>query len=221
MTATEQKAREDILKMMENDKAIFIVGCGDCATLCQTGGEHEIAEMKAFLEESGKTVTGSVIPDSSCQVLDLKRLLRGQKEAVSAADALLVLSCGAGVQAATENCPDKPVYPGLNSLFIANTTRLGNLHEWCSTCGECIIDEYGGICPVTRCPKGQVNGPCGGTNAGKCEVDNEQDCVWTLIYQRLEKIPGKENVEAKIFGAKNFQKAKSPGKRIFEPRRGK
>jgi hypothetical protein len=221
MTATEQKAREDILRMMENDKAIFIVGCGDCATVCQTGGEHEVAEMKAFLEENGKTVTGSAIPDSACQVLDLGRLLRGEKDAVGAADALLVLSCGAGVQAAAENAKDKPVYPGLNSLFIANTTRLGNLHEWCSTCGECVIDEYGGICPVTRCPKGQVNGPCGGTSAGKCEVDSEQDCVWTLIYQRLEKVPGKENLEQKIFGAKNFQKGKSPGKRIFEPRRGK
>lgn len=220
MTATEQKAREDILKMMESNKAIFIVGCGDCATVCQTGGEVEIEEMKAFLEESGKTVTGSVMPDSSCQVLDLKRLLKQEKEAVAAADAVLVLSCGAGVQAAAENCPDKAVYPGCNSLFIANTTRLGNLHEWCSTCGECIIAEYGGICPVTRCPKGQVNGPCGGTDSGKCEVDSEQDCVWTLIYKRFEKVPGKDNVEGKFFGAKNFQKAKSPGKRIFEPRRG-
>ena len=221
MTATEQKSREDMLKMMEHDQAIFIVGCGDCATLCQTGGEHEIAEMKTFLEESGKTVTGSAIPDSSCQVLDLGRLLRQEKEALAAADAVLVLSCGAGVQAATECVKDKPVYPGLNSLFVANTTRLGTLHEWCSTCGECVIAEYGGICPITRCPKGQVNGPCGGTNNGKCEVDSEQDCVWTLIYQRFEKVPGKDNVEGKIFGAKNFQKAKNPGKRIFEPRRGK
>ncbi|MHB8996391.1 MAG: methylenetetrahydrofolate reductase C-terminal domain-containing protein [Armatimonadota bacterium] len=220
MTATEQKAREDILKMMENDNTIFIVGCGDCATVCQTGGEHEIAEMKAFLEENGKTVSGSVVPDSTCHVLDLGRLLRGQKEAVASADALLVLACGAGVQAAAEVAKSQSVYPGLNTLFIANTTRLGNLHEWCSSCGECVIDEYGGICPVTRCPKGQVNGPCGGTSDGKCEVDSEQDCVWTLIYQRLEKVPGKESLEQKIFGAKNFQKGKSPGRRIFEPRRG-
>ncbi|MCE5240366.1 methylenetetrahydrofolate reductase C-terminal domain-containing protein [bacterium] len=221
MTATEQKTREEILDLLKEDDAIFIVGCGDCATLCQTGGEVEVAEMTQFLQEHGKTVTGSVIPDSTCQVLDLGRLLRQNKAAVQAADAVLVLSCGAGVQAATENVKDKPVYPGCNSLFIADTTRLGQLHEWCSTCGECVIADYGGICPVTRCPKGQLNGPCGGTDKGKCEVDSEQDCVWTLIYQRFDKVPGKEKLEASFAGAKNYQKTKRPGKRVFEPRRGK
>ena len=221
MTATEKKSPEQILEMMKEDDAIFIVGCGDCATLCQTGGEVEVEEMTKFLQENGKTVTGNVIPDSGCQVLDLGRLLRQQKEAVAAADALLVLSCGAGVQSAVENCKDKPVYPGTNSLFIADTTRLGNLHEWCSTCGECVIADYGGICPITRCPKGQVEGPCGGTDKGKCEVDAEQDCVWTLIYQRFEKVPGKEKLASTFMGAKNFLKSKHPGKRVFEPRRGK
>lgn len=221
MTATEAKTREDILNMVKEDDSIFIIGCGDCATLCQTGGEVEVEEMTKFLQENGKTVTGSVIPDSSCQVLDLGRLLRQNKEAVQAADAMLVLSCGAGVQATVENVKDKPVYPGCNSLFIADTTRLGNLHEWCSTCGECVIADYGGICPVTRCPKGQLNGPCGGTDKGKCEVDAEQDCVWTLIYKRFENVPGKDKIESTFMGAKNFLKTKRPGRRIFEPRRGK
>ncbi|MBU0607547.1 MAG: methylenetetrahydrofolate reductase C-terminal domain-containing protein [Armatimonadetes bacterium] len=221
MTATEQKTREEILALVKEDDSIFIVGCGDCATLCQTGGEVEVEEMTQFLQENGKTVTGSIIPDSGCQVLDVGRLLRQNKEAVQAADALLVLSCGAGVQAAVENVKDKPVYPGCNSLFLADTTRLGNLHEWCSMCGECVIADYGGICPVTRCPKGQLNGPCGGTDQGKCEVDPEQDCVWTLIYKRFDNVPGKEKVEATFVGAKNFQKNKRPAKRIFEPRRGK
>lgn len=220
MTATEQKAREAILKMVENDQNIFIVGCGDCATQCQTGGEVEVAEMKSFLEEAGKTVTGTVIPDAGCHVLDVGRLLRKQKEAVATADALLVLACGAGVQAVTANV-DKSVYPGCDTLFQADTVRKGNLHEWCSSCGDCVIMDYGGICPITRCPKGQVNGPCGGTDKGKCEVDSEQDCVWTLIYQRLEKVPDKEKVESTIFGSKNFQASKRPRQRVFEPRRGK
>lgn len=220
MTATQKKAREEILKMLEGDETIFIVGCGDCATVCQTGGEVEVEEMKQFLQENGKKVSGTLIPESACQVLDVARLLRQQKEAVAAADSMLVLSCGAGVQAVVENLKDKPVHPGCNSLFIANTKRLGQLHEWCSTCGECVIDEYGGVCPITRCPKGQVNGPCGGTDQGKCEVDPEQDCVWTLIYQRLESVPGKEKVEATIYGAKNFDAGRHPRKRVFEPRRG-
>jgi len=217
MTATEQKAREEILKMLENDETIFIVGCGDCATLCQTGGEVEVEEMKQFLEESGKKVSGTVVPDSACQVLDVARLLRQQKEAVAAADSVLVLSCGAGVQSVVESQKDKAVHPGCNSLFIANTKRLGQLHEWCSTCGECVID---GVCPITRCPKGQINGPCGGTDQGKCEVDPEQDCVWTLIYQRFETVPGKEKVAETVYGAKNFDKARHPRRRVFEPRRG-
>ena len=221
MVTTEQKAREEILEAIGGAEKVFIVGCGDCATLCQTGGETEVAEMTVFLEESGKTVTGSVVPDATCQVLDLGRLLRQNKEAVAAADAVLVLAGGAGVQAATANLPDKLVYSGCNSLFIGDTQRMGHLYEWCSTCGECVINDYGGICPITRCPKGQVNGPCGGADHGKCEVDSEQDCVWTLIYQRLGKVPGKEKVESTIFGPKNFQKAQHPGKRIFEPRRGK
>lgn len=221
MTATEQKAREEILELLQNAQAIFIVGCGDCATLCQTGGETEVAEMTQFLQEQGKIVTGSVIPDSTCQVLDVARLLRQNKEALAAAEAVLVLCCGAGVQSVVENVKDKPVHPGCNTLFLADTLRLGNLHEWCSACGECIIDEYGGICPVTRCPKGQLNGPCGGTDEGKCEVDSEQDCVWTLIYKRLENVPGKEKIESFLAKPKDFQKSKHPRRRIFEPRRGK
>lgn len=221
MTATEKKKPEEILEMMKEDDAIFIIGCGDCATLCQTGGEYEVEEMTKFLEANGKTVTGSIIPDSGCQVLDVGRLLRQHKEAMAKTDALLVLSCGAGVQSAVENVKDKPVYPGCNSIFIADSMRKGNLHEWCSTCGECVIANYGGICPITRCPKGQLEGPCGGTDKGKCEVDPEQDCVWTLIYQRFEKVPGKEKLASTLMGPQNFQKAKHPRRRIFEPRRGK
>jgi hypothetical protein len=221
MTATEQKSREEILKLLADHTKVFIVGCGDCATVCQTGGEVEVAEMKAFLEESGKEVTGSLIPDSACQILDVKRLLKQEKEAVAAADSVLVLCCGAGVQSLVANLEDKCVLPGCDSLFLADTQRLGNLHEWCSTCGECVVAEYGGICPITRCPKGQVNGPCGGTDNGKCEVDPEQDCVWTLIYQRFDKIPGREKVEATVFDAKNFYKGRHPRRRVFEPRRGK
>jgi len=221
MTATEQKAREEILRMLQDDQKVFLVGCGDCATLCQTGGETEIGEMKAFLEEQGKEVTGSLVPDSACQVLDVARLLRQQKEAVATADGVLVLCCGAGVQSIVDNLKDKRVHPGCNSLFVADTKRLGQLHEWCSTCGDCVIDDYGGVCPITRCPKGQVNGPCGGTDGGKCEVDSEQECVWTLIYQRFEAVPGKERVEATIFGAKDFSASRHPRRRVFEPRRGK
>ena len=219
MTATEQKTFEQILNMLEGEDKVFIVGCGDCATLCQTGGEAEIAEMTGKLTEAGKTVTGSVIPDSTCQVLDSARLLRKSKEALAEADSVLVLCCGAGAQAIAEST-DKRTHPGCNSLFLADTLRLGNLHEWCSCCSECVIDEYGSVCPITRCPKGQVNGPCGGSDEGKCEVDSEQECVWTIIVGRLEKVGDKANIGEKMAPLKNYQVNKHPGKRVFEPRRG-
>ena len=176
-------------------------------------------EISQWLAEQGKTITGSVVPDVGCHVLDIKRLLRQEKEAVEAADAILVLSCGAGVQAATATA-GRPVLPGCNTLFLGNTERKGHLYEWCSACGECVIQDYGGICPITRCPKGQVNGPCGGTDQGKCEVDPEHECVWTQIYSRFDAIPGREKVEDTLFAAKNFQLARKGRRRVFDVRRG-
>jgi hypothetical protein len=219
MTATEQKAFEEIIKMLEGEEKVFLVGCGDCATLCQTGGEAEVAEMTQKLQEAGKTVTGSVIPDSTCQVLDSARMMRKHKAELEAADSVLVLCCGAGAQAVAENS-GKRTHPGCNSLFLADTVRLGNLFEWCSCCSDCVIDDYGGVCPITRCPKGQVNGPCGGSDEGKCEVDSEQECVWSVIVARFDKVGDKVGIGEKMAPLKNYQVNKHPGKRVFEPRRG-
>ena len=128
MIASKQKPMEEILDLLRNASKVFIVGCGDCATQCQTGGEYEVQEMKARLEEAGKTVTGTVVPEATCNVLDTARLLRKQREAVEAADAILVLSCGTGVQAVADIQEEKAVFPGLNSLFSAITARKGQIY---------------------------------------------------------------------------------------------
>jgi hypothetical protein len=220
MTGTEKKVFEDILAALEPHKSVFLVGCGDCATVLQTGGEFEVNEMTEALEEAGKKVTGSVVPDASCHILDVKRLLRQNKEAVAEAEAFLVLACGAGVQAVAE-ASDKPVYPALDTTGQVDQFRLGQYFEWCSSCGECIVGEYGGVCPITRCPKGQVNGPCGGADQGKCEVDSENECVWTVIYERMEKMGGvPEKMEKETHEARDYQKSTRPRKMSFEPRRG-
>ena len=219
MIVTESKPFEEVLDMLAAVDSVFIVGCGECATECQTGGEYEIGEMSKQLEEAGKTVTGNVVPNATCEVLDVARLLRQQKGEVAAADAILVLACGSGVQGVAEKSA-KPVLPGLNSLFLGDTLRHGQMYEWCSMCSECVLDKYGAVCPVTRCPKGQLNGPCGGADEGKCEVDLERECVWTLIYQRMEKTgTDTERLAQTIEQPKDYQIQAPPRERIFEPRR--
>ena len=219
MITTESKPFEEVLNMLAGVDSVFIVGCGECATECQTGGEHEVAEIAEKLQEAGKTVTGTVVPEAPCQILDTARLLRQQKDEVAAANAILVLACGAGVQAVAEKS-DKSVLPALNSLFLGDTLRHGQTYEWCSMCSECVLDKYGAICPVTRCPKGQLNGPCGGADEGKCEVDPERECVWTLIYERMEKIGADtQQIAETIESPKDYQIQASPRERIFEPRR--
>jgi hypothetical protein len=220
MTATEKKVFGDILEALANSRRIFVIGCGDCATVLQTGGEVEVQEMTAALQEAGKEVTGSMVPESSCHVLDMKRALREHKEAVEAADALLVLACGAGVQAVAE-ASGRYVVPGLDTVGQVDQFRLGQFYEWCSSCGECVLADYGGVCPLTRCPKGQLHGPCGGSNEGKCEVNPENPCVWTLIYERQEKgVPTPAAAESNMVAPRDWRKASGPRQRVFEPRRG-
>jgi len=222
MIASSKKPFEEILAMLGEAKSVFIVGCGDCATQCQTGGEVEVAELKEQLEGAGKTVTGTTVPDVACNVLDTARVLRKQKDEVAAADAIVVLSCGTGVQSVADSQEDKPVYPGLNSLFSAITRRKGQIYERCVCCGECVVGDYAGICPVARCPKGQLHGPCGGYDDGKCEVDREQDCVWALILERAEKTGQTYAVMGTLGGqpAKNYEVSKHPKELVFEPRKG-
>lgn len=221
MIASSKKPMEEILQMLDGLDKVFVIGCGDCATQCETGGEVEVEQMRVDLEEAGKTVTGTVVPDVTCNVLDTARLLRKQKEQVAQADALLVLSCGTGVQAVADSQENTPVFPGLNSDFSAITKRKGQIYERCVCCSECVLADYAGICPIARCPKGQLHGPCGGYDDGKCEVNPEQDCVWALIFERAEKTGQLEKVLDKMGTEepKNWEVDKHPSELVFEPRR--
>ena len=222
MIASSKKTMDEILSLLDGYNSIFVIGCGDCATQCETGGEVEVEEMTQALTEAGKTITGSMLPDVACNVPDNARLLRKNKDAVAAADAVLVLSCGTGVQATADNLEGKPVFAGLNSLFSAITGRKGQIYERCVCCGDCVVGEYAGICPLARCPKGQLHGPCGGYDDGKCEVDRNQPCVWTLIFERAEKTGQLEALKAKVGmkGPKDYEVSKHPKEVVFEPRRG-
>lgn len=219
MIITRQKPMEEILEMLKDAQTVYLVGCGDCATVCQTGGEFEVNEMTERLTAAGKTVTGSVIPDAGCIELDVARAFRKDKEALSKADAVLVMSCGAGTQSAAA-AVDKPVYPSNDTVFLGNVQRQMQFQQKCSMCGECIVHNYGTVCPLTYCPKGQINGPCGGTSEGKCEVDNDKDCVWTLIFERMEKL-GVEPREAlaQVEPPRDYGKEPFPRRLVGEARR--
>jgi hypothetical protein len=126
------------------------------------------------------------VAEPGCHLLNLRRQFREQREAIDAADALVILSCGTGAQTAAQ-ATDKPVHTGTNTLFLGCVERFGQFRELCSACGKCTLEQTGYICSVTRCSKGLQNGPCGGTTAdGKCEVSPDRDCAWLLIYKEMK-----------------------------------
>ena len=184
MIITKAKPLAEIMESLDGEKTVFLVGCSECATVCKTGGEEEVASMKALLEKKGKRVSGQVILNPGCNLLEAKKEFRRNKEELEQADSLLVMSCGGGVQIAQE-ASGKTVHPANNTLFLGTVKRFGQFQEYCSMCGECLLDITGGLCPATRCAKGLLNGPCGGAKDGKCEVDPDKDCVWIKIYERL------------------------------------
>ena len=125
----------------------------------------------------------------------MDEVLVRRKEAIDKADCIIVMSCGAGTQTAVELYENKPVLPANDSLFLANMTRLKVFDERCSLCGKCILDKTGGICPITRCAKSLLNGPCGGSQGGKCEISPDMPCAWQLIIERLSKTGSLDKLE--------------------------
>ncbi len=211
MIATKQKPFDEILDSLKGEKRIFIVGCGDCATICHTGGEEEVWAMEERLVAEGKKVVGTVVIEVACHTLKVRSVFNELKEQIRQADGLLVLACGAGVQAASQ-VPTRTVHPGLDSLFLANIRRHGEFLERCSMCGQCILDLTRGICPLTRCAKGLINGPCGGAKDGKCEVE-ERDCCWVQIYERLKERGELDRLRV-YQPPKDFQRTVKPGSLI-------
>lgn len=186
MIITKNKDLKQILESLKGKKTVYLFGCNSCAEQCQTGGEKELTEMTRILEENGIKVLGTSLPAETCYrqlILKDYRNIPALKEA----EAILVLACGAGVRTIADVAEEtQPVFPALDSLFLATVERYGRFFEGCSLCGECVLSETGGICPHTECPKGLLNGPCGGVADGMCEVDTERECAWVRIYRRLK-----------------------------------
>lgn len=185
MIITKQKDFNELLSSAGKEP-VFIIGCSECATMCHTGGEKEVLEMKGALEDKNIPVTGWVILEPACHLQNDKRILRKYKDEVNKANKILVLACGNGIQTVSEIIENVDVIAGNDTLFLGEIKRANEFEKRCNMCGDCIEDLFGGFCPVSRCPKSMLNGPCGGSIDGKCEVDSNIDCVWDLIYKCLK-----------------------------------
>jgi hypothetical protein len=203
----KQKPFDEIKQQLENFDRVYIIGCGTCATMTKTGGKEEVLDMIKRLEELDKLVTGWVVIPTACDEMT-EVALREVDGAMQNVNGILVMACALGVHRVSLYI-DKPVIPALDTLFIGIEDTPGNFHEVCAQCGECILGETASICPLTTCHKGLLNGPCGGTNNGKCEVDREKDCAWTLIYQRLRD-RDMLNLMRKYHPPKNYQVVPRP-----------
>ena len=187
MIVSEQKPWEEILGYLDGENNIFILGCNGCAQSSGTGGPVQVEEMGKKLEEAGKKVAGSMVIDFLCQKALVKSKLRAREEQVKAADSLLVMTCGVGVQAVAASV-NKVCHPACNSINLGGSRGEWQGSERCIECGDCLLEYTGGICPLTACTKGLINGACGGASNGKCELSHEKDCGWELIYERLKSI---------------------------------
>jgi len=204
---TNQKPFDEIKEQLEGLDRIYIIGCGTCATMTKTGGWDQVLSMKERLQEHGKVVTGWTVIPMTCDEMT-ETSLKENDDAIKNSNCILVMSCALGVHKVS--CyTDKPVIPALDTLFIGLEDKPGNFQEVCAQCGQCILGQTAGICPLTACHKGLLNGPCGGTNRGKCEVDITKDCAWTLIHRRLE-AQGRLDLMRKYQPPKNYQVVPRP-----------
>jgi hypothetical protein len=214
MIGTKKKPIEEVLEALEAYQRIGVVGCDGCAKTCATGGNEQVEEMAKVLKERGKKVVFDLAPNTTCNLNNVRSFFSGLEGAVRKSEALLVLGCGGAVQVVrqfTEECGFTiPVKSGLDTVGHMDTLIPGEfLIEQCSECGQCVLNGTGGICPVTKCAKSLLNGPCGGSQDGKCEVDSNRNCAWILIYERMKAIDEVYKLNAYV-NPKDHSKASRP-----------
>jgi len=205
LIVAEQKPLDEIMQMIAPYERVLILGCGTCMTVCDAGGEREVSFLYNALrlaqaKSGNETHTFSEYTiKRQCDPEFMDMLA----DKVGDVDAILSLGCGIGVQAIAERFPDTFVLPGVNTSFMGMASEWGVWDERCAACGDCRLDETGGICPITRCTKGILNGPCAGTKNGKCEANKDMDCAWILIYKRLERLQQLEKMR-RYYPPRNF-----------------
>jgi ferredoxin len=196
MIVASPKSIPELKSIIADHKKVLFVGCGTCVTVCLAGGEREVSisayaiRMSRKLDRHPVEITQITI-ERQCE----NEFLKDLAEPASKVEAIVSFGCGAGVQAIAERFPDKPVYAGLNTQFLGILEEQAVWTEKCLGCGNCMLAQFGGICPVTRCAKRLLNGPCGGSLENRCEVDSDRPCAWQLIYARLKNIGQLERLD--------------------------
>lgn len=191
MIVGERKSFSQIKSFIEDYDSILIVGCGSCATVCQAGGETEVMTLAAglriaFLREEKERQILEHTVTRQCEPEFVEPLIERIRE--EGVGAVISLGCGVGVNMLAEKLGDVPVFPGLDTKFFGATTESGVWVEMCAGCGDCILHLTGGICPIARCSKSIMNGPCGGSEDGKCEISPDTECGWALIVERMKRL---------------------------------
>ena len=189
MIVAERKPIEEIIGFIKDCKKILIVGCNECVTVCYAGGKKEVgilaSALKMAVTKEGKDLEiTEVTLERQCD----HEYLEEVRNIIEDYDAVISLACGVGVQFMAEKYLRTPIYPGVNTCFMGVTEERGVWSERCQACGQCILGQTAGICPISRCAKRLLNGPCGGSTNGKCEINKEIDCAWQLIIDRLKEL---------------------------------
>jgi ferredoxin len=205
MIITKQKDFIELLRSIDS-RPVFLIGCNECATLCHTGGKDEVLALKEALVKKQIPVSGWVVLEPACHLMNDKRMLKGYAKELSKTEKVLVLACGNGVQTIAGLLSEKEIIAGTDTLFLGEISRTNEFDKRCMLCGDCLLDNFEGFCPITRCPKSMLNGPCGGSSNGNCEINKEMVCVWDCIIQKLKK-KGKLDVLLAIQKPKDWSKS--------------
>lgn len=218
MIVGNRKSLEEILGMIRPYRRVLVLGCNECVTVCHAGGEREVgvlaSEIRLSRMRDGEEVEireHTLERQCDYEYIDQIRSFVGDYEVI------LSMACGAGVQYVAERYRGKVVLPALNTTFLGVTLEQGLWAERCQGCGDCVLHLTAGICPVARCAKSLLNGPCGGSSGGKCEVDKELDCAWQLIIDRLKEL-GQMDRYSEIIPIKDwsFSRDGGPRRRVRE-----
>jgi hypothetical protein len=207
---TQQKGLQEIVRSLGTIEKVTLIGCGTCPTMAGTGGVEEVGRMASQLSQEGFEVVSDTVIPVACEPLTLEGR-EEMRKLLQEAQAVLVLACSLGLRMITDYTT-LPVLPALNTLFIGREAEPGYFVEECAQCGECVLADNAGVCPIVHCAKGLFNGPCGGSVGGKCEVDPNLPCGWQMIYDRMKAL-GRVDELSEIRPYKDWSKSLSGGAR--------
>jgi len=216
MIVLKQKEIDWILERLGSFRKVIALGCGSCATVCFAGGEREVEELCCSLQLALRDRDAATeFEGLTCKRVCDWEFVEPIADSLAAADVLLSLACGAGSNLLAENFDTVPVIPGVDTLFLGSNVAPDAWEEMCAACGDCVIDRTFGICPVARCAKSLLNGPCGGSNAGKCEINEDVDCVWAKIVERA-KVLGRLDDLTEVVPPKDWSTGRHGGQRSLQ-----